>query len=93
MKIMADKNRGQERKIGQNRGQEQQQGRGLEQERENVGNLQGPQTHKSSRGIDQQGGRQQQENISEGGMGYGRSGEPDSDVLREESGGSRGGSL
>lgn len=90
---MAEKNRGQERNIGQNRGQEQQQGRGLGQERENVGNIQKPQTQKSSRGIGQQGSNQQQENLSEGGMGYGRSGEPDSDMLREESGGGRGSSL
>lgn len=86
---MAEKNRGQERNIGQNRGQEQQQDRDLNQGRKNVSNTQTPQTQKTSSGLGQQQGSQQRGNLSEGGMGYGRSGEPDSGLQREESEGGR----
>ena len=86
---MAEKNRGQERNVGQNRGQEQQQDRGLNQGRENVSNTQNPEIQRTSSGIGQQKGSQQRGNLSEGGMGYGRSSEPDSGSLRQESEGGR----
>jgi hypothetical protein len=90
---MADKNRSQERNLGQNRGQEQQQDRGMNQGRENVGNIQSPQTGRTSSDLEQQRGNQQKGKTSEGGMGYGRSSESGSERFGEESQSSRGSSL
>lgn len=90
---MADKNRGQERNIGQNRGQEQQQDRSLNQGRENVGNSQSPITQNTSSDLGQQSNQQRGSSTQSGGMGYGRNQEPGSENLSEDSQGGRGSSL